>query len=377
VTGGATAVPRLSSRRPVRLRLLAVTAVAGVLLAGSPWHAVPAHADPSVASAQAKAAELAKQVKALQVQVEVATEQYDAVQEQLGEVVSRYLTATQDAGELQQQTDLLQARRIARARALYMAGGQLGLYAQVLDGTDINDVISRITAVGHVLDAEQGAIDQADTAVTNAQVQAAHLDELAAQRTALQVQATQARARVLDLLAQTSGELDSANSLVRRLLVQQQEQAAALAAAQAARLLATAATPPITLPDGTAPQVVAAIDAARTRLGAPYVWGATGPDVFDCSGLTQWAYAAAGVNLPRTSREQWWVGPHPALDELQPGDLLFWATDTTNPATIHHVALYIGQGYMIEAPHTGAVVHVTPVYLDGYIGATRPVLTTG
>ena len=70
-------------------------------------------------------------------------------------------------------------------------------------------------------------------------------------------------------------------------------------------------------------------------------------------------------------------GPHPSLDQLQPGDLLFWATNTADPASIHHVALYIGGGYMIEAPHTGAVVHVTPVYLDGYFGATRPVLPTG
>ena len=70
-------------------------------------------------------------------------------------------------------------------------------------------------------------------------------------------------------------------------------------------------------------------------------------------------------------------GPHPGLDELQAGDLLFWATDAADPASIHHVAMYIGDGYMIEAPHTGAVVHVTQVYLDGYIGATRPVLSAG
>ena len=135
------------------------------MVAGAPWTATPAHADPSVASAQTQAKALAAQVKALQIQAEVATEQYDAVQEQLGVVVSRYLTASQDTGSLQQQTDLLQAQKIARARALYMAGGQLGLYAQVLDGTDINDVLSRISAVGHVLDAESVAIDAGTTAV--------------------------------------------------------------------------------------------------------------------------------------------------------------------------------------------------------------------
>ena len=127
------------------------------------------------------------------------------------------------------------------------------------------------------------------------------------------------------------------------------------------------------LPAGTPAAIVTAIGAARSALGDPYQWGATGPTTWDCSGLTQWAYGQAGVSLPRTSREQWFTGPHPALDALLPGDLLFWATNPNDPASIHHVAIYLGGGYMIEAPHTGAVVHVVAVYLNGYFGATRPV----
>src|SRR5262249_59237435 len=115
-----------------------------------------------------------------------------------------------------------------------------------------------------------------------------------------------------------------------------------------------------------------AIAAARAQLGKPYQWGATGPETFDCSGLTGWAYAHAGVQLPRTSREQWYAGPHPGLGYLQPGDLLFWATDPANPATIHHVAIYLGDDQMLAAPHTGTVVQIQPVYLTGYIGAVRP-----
>jgi len=186
-----------------------------------------------------------------------------------------------------------------------------------------------------------------------------------------------ARAQVIGLLQESSSELSAANGLVLQLVLAEQQRAAAAAAAAAAAILNTAAAPPITLPVGTPSQVVAAIAAARTRLGAPYVWGATGPGAFDCSGLTQWSYAQAGLAIPRVAAEQWNIGPHPTLTELQPGDLLFWATDVNDPSTIHHVALYIGEGYMIEAPHSGAVVHITPVYLDGYIGATRPVLTSG
>jgi cell wall-associated NlpC family hydrolase len=76
--------------------------------------------------------------------------------------------------------------------------------------------------------------------------------------------------------------------------------------------------------------------------------------------------------LPRVAADQYNVGPHVALPDLQPGDLLFWATDLSNPASIHHVAMYVGGGMMIAAPHTGDVVKVEPVYMDGFIGATRP-----
>ena len=374
----------MSPRPPAtsRIRSTTGTALAALLVASAALLALPAaepvaRADPSVAGAQAQAVRLAAQVTALQVQAEVATQRYDAVQEQLGAVVSRYLSASQDVGALSQQTADLQAQRVARIRALYMAGGQLGMYAQVLDGTDINDVLYRIAAIGHVLDAESQAITVGDTAVARASAAAQVLDQLAQQRTGLQADAALARAQVVGLLQESTTALDSANALVRQLVAAEQARADAAAAAAAAATLGTAATAPITLPAGTPAQVVAAIQAARSRLGNPYVWGATGPTSFDCSGLTQWAYARAGVTLPRTAAEQWSTGTHPALGQLQAGDLLFWATDVADPSTIHHVALYIGQGYMIEAPHPGAVVHVTAVYLDGYIGATRPVPAAG
>jgi len=121
--------------------------------------------------------------------------------------------------------------------------------------------------------------------------------------------------------------------------------------------------------------VSAALDFARAQLGKPYVWGATGPDSFDCSGLTQAAYAAAGVRLPRVAQDQWFAGPHVDLGAIQPGDLLFWASDTSAPATIHHVAFYLGGGQILAAPHTGDVVKVEPLYLGGYLGAVRPVAT--
>ncbi len=117
----------------------------------------------------------------------------------------------------------------------------------------------------------------------------------------------------------------------------------------------------------------AAVAFAFSKLGTPYEWGGTGADGrFDCSGLTRAAYASAGIALPRTSREQWYAGPHLERTSLQAGDLVFYANDLTNPATIHHVGIYVSTGYMIDAPFTGAVIRFDPVDQPDYIGAVRP-----
>jgi cell wall-associated NlpC family hydrolase len=128
------------------------------------------------------------------------------------------------------------------------------------------------------------------------------------------------------------------------------------------------------LADAPAPSPTAALAVrlALAQVGKPYRWGATGPGSFDCSGLVRWAYGNAGLALLRTSRQQFWAGGHVDAAGLRPGDLLFWATDPANPATIHHVAIYLGQGLMVHAPHTGALVRVDPLRPHGYAGATRP-----
>ncbi|HYY78654.1 MAG TPA: C40 family peptidase, partial [Actinomycetes bacterium] len=169
-----------------------------------------------------------------------------------------------------------------------------------------------------------------------------------------------ARADVRHLLAERRARQEAA----RRALV--------AAAAARARALGFGSFAEVPAPNATA---AAAVRAALAQVGKVYRWGATGPDAFDCSGLTGWAYAHAGVALPRTSREQWSAGPHVAVAHLRPGDLVFWAVDPADPATIHHVGLYLGQGLMVDAPHTGARVRVEPLRPRGYAGATRPTVS--
>ncbi len=114
------------------------------------------------------------------------------------------------------------------------------------------------------------------------------------------------------------------------------------------------------------PTTSVALAWAFAELGRPYVWGGTGPDSFDCSGLTQFVWNAAGVSIPRVAADQYaWTVPVP-LSDLTPGDLVFFGT-----TDIHHVGLYIGNGLMINAPHTGTEVQVSPIWWSDLAGFGR------
>jgi len=114
------------------------------------------------------------------------------------------------------------------------------------------------------------------------------------------------------------------------------------------------------------------LKAALSRRGMPYVWGAAGPGSFDCSGLVQWSFAQAGITMPRVAADQALTGPAVPAGQLQPGDLLFWRTDPTAPDYISHVAIYLGNGWMIQAPQPGQYVEVVPAtFGSGFAGAVR------
>ena len=115
-----------------------------------------------------------------------------------------------------------------------------------------------------------------------------------------------------------------------------------------------------------------ALQAALSKRGSQYQWGGNGPNAFDCSGLTKWAYATAGITIPRVAVDQYRVGRPVAQSELLPGDLVFYDDGTGNPAAIHHVAMYVGEGKMVDAPTEGQLVDVRAIRGDGhYIGARR------
>jgi cell wall-associated NlpC family hydrolase len=115
---------------------------------------------------------------------------------------------------------------------------------------------------------------------------------------------------------------------------------------------------------------VAAIAFAAQQLGTPYLWGGTGPGGFDCSGLVQAAYRSAGIVLPRVAQAQFDAGPPVSGDStVLPGDLLFFGS---GPSGVDHVGVYVGEGEMIDAPHTGALVRIEDAHWADLVGATRP-----
>ena len=124
-------------------------------------------------------------------------------------------------------------------------------------------------------------------------------------------------------------------------------------------------------------EVASIIAFAEQQLGKPYQWGGTGPDAFDCSGLVMQAYRAAGIDIPRTSQQQWLWGPRINVSQVQPGDLVFFPGSDGTVTSPGHVGLVIGGGKMIEAFATGFPIRVAPYDGRGAVGFTRPWLHHG
>lgn len=330
-----------------------------------------------------QARELREDVDRLERETAVAVEDHNAAQVLLASLVSRHLSAQDHLGEAQGQQAAVEAQGNRRVRALYMSGGSAALYAGLLGDGDIADVLRRTQTVRSLVRGDHAALTSVGAGVAQAEADTAELDRLSAEQRVARIEVEAAAERVVALLAENQERLTRTSAAVQRLATEERDRITAEGEAAASRFLADAAAaredgsaPPSTLP---APSEAAAlaVEAALSQLGDPYQWGATGPGSFDCSGLMQWSYRQAGVALPRVSRDQWRSGPRVGVGDLAPGDLVFHATDTSDPATIYHVGMYIGDGQLVVAPQTGEVVRRQPVRLTNLLGAVRPTGTGG
>lgn len=222
------------------------------------------------------------------------------------------------------------------------------------------------------LKARKADVRQASTLKTA--IEAAVTRQLAAVKT------TRSETSQLSSLVQSAKITEQSLASQREAALAAQAAAAATAAeaTAAGQNAAPAASSPgqaISFPDSPASsqQGNIAADWALSQIGRPYQWGGAGPYTYGCSGLTMVAWGQAGVSLLHYTGYQWEDGVHVPLDDLQRGDLLFYAMDNSDPATIHHVGIYIGGGDMVDAPYTGVDVRVDSIYQPSLpIGAVRP-----
>lgn len=391
----------MTARRFVRR---AAIGVAGSLVAVFSVPAMPARAD-TISDKRAQAVAIAARIDALGVQEAALSEQYDAAVLAEQQTSANLASAKQ---ALQHDGELLDSSRSALRAAIidaYVGGSSVASrsggsaparsaqeqvlraeYQSILAARQ-QDTLDRyrMAQVQEATAESQLAQSEAQLKAKVAVVSGARTSVVATQAQLQDTyQQVQGQLAVLVAQAQAQRQAEQARQAQARLAAQQAAQAAAArpttsATASGASASVDVPSPPAStspgaaaprssepaapVPTGSGGQV--AVQAALSRLGDPYVWGAAGPNSFDCSGLTMWAWAHAGVQLPHYSGAQYDSTTHIPMSELQPGDLVFFA----DPG--EHEAMYIGNGQIVEAPHTGADVRIMPLYSQ-FVLASRP-----
>jgi cell wall-associated NlpC family hydrolase len=345
-----TPQPGLAART-TRVTVLSAAAAATAALSGGA--AQFAAADPAGGTAPDASARLDQ----LYQQAEGATQKYDASQETAKRLRGDVADLQDRAARGQQRVNALRDDLGAVAASQYREGA-------------IDPTLALLMS-----DRPSQYLDQASALDRLGSQQAAQLGELQdAERTLRQEQA-EAAGKLADLRTTTT-QLQQRKKAVQSALNAAQVVLHGMPAGRQAAFRSGAggderasrdqALPPLLDLPASSGRAAIAVAAARRMLGAPYVWGATGPDSFDCSGLMQYAYAQAGVALPRTSQEQMNAGPHVSLEQARPGDLVIYRSDAS------HVAMYVGGGQVIHAPYPGARVRYDPVNMMPITAITRP-----
>ncbi|WP_371669614.1 NlpC/P60 family protein [Streptomyces sp. NBC_00289] len=362
----------------IRTPVLATAALTSVALLSQTADAAPQE------DGRPSLEEVEKKVDDLYRQAESATEKYNAAKEK---------TAKQRAN-----VDALLDDVARRTQKLNEAREELGSFAaaQYRTGASAPD-----TATFLLADSPQDYFDQSQLMGRMTSRQKSAVDDYVTEQSAT-TKKRQEAGQSLETLTDTQGDLQAAKATVQRKLSDAREMLSKLTSEEKARLAAaeekrqqeaarkaaelarqqeeqrkaqeearqedasagSSTTPTSPSPSAPADSTYAAkadkaLAFARAQIGKPYVWGATGPDSYDCSGLTQAAWKAAGVTLPRTTYDQVDAGTTVPLSDAQPGDLVFFYDD------VSHVGVYIGNGMMIHAPKPGAYVREESIYYDG------------
>ncbi|MGW3379896.1 NlpC/P60 family protein [Streptomyces albogriseolus] len=343
------------------LRLVCTAALAaGTVLAPLPAAAVPEPGGAAAATGERSVPELLTDLQTLYREAEKATERYNATEEALAE--QRAETERLEKALARTRLSLHDSRGAAGrlARQQYQSLSGLSPYVRLLLARDPQRALEQ----GHVIG--QLARERAQT-VGRLTGDARQADELARRaREALdeRIALTERRGKERDQVVERLRDIEE---LLASLTADQLAELAELERGrvdEAQRALVASGA----LSGANAPSAAGerAVRYAVEQLGKPYEWGAEGPETYDCSGLTSEAWRAAGAEVPRTSQEQWARLERIDLVDLRPGDLVVYFHDAT------HVALYLGDGMVVQAPRPGARIKVSPVAANPVLGAVRP-----
>ncbi|GGL75457.1 hypothetical protein GCM10010129_18900 [Streptomyces fumigatiscleroticus] len=345
------AAHRKSRRRPVggsAARTAATLALAGAATATG--FGGTGHADPDLTADQVKA-----RVDKLYQEAEVANEKYNGAKEKARAAERRLDDLRDEAARKKDRLDSARDALGSAAAAQYRSGG-LDPTLQLVLSSDPDRYLDEAAFVERAGSRQRAAVGRVRR----------QLREIEQLRGAAQLELGVLKSRQAELKRHretVTGKLNAARRLLSRLTAEER----ARLADEADRASRSTADTHEDLGSVPAPnsRAGAAVAYAYRKLGRPYVWGATGPDAFDCSGLVQAAYHSAGVSLPRTTYAQINAGRRVPRSELLPGDLVFFYSG------ISHVGLYIGNGMMIHAPNPSAPVRVAPIDEMPFAGATR------
>ena len=293
-------------------------------------------------SSQPSLTTLVAQAKQLEFQINALSEQYDGLRIQLGQAQADAQIAEKAVTRGDAALALGQQEVAKLAAANYMSAG-LDPALQALTAGNPQQFLSQASMITELDQSSGDLVSTLSSKEGEALRDRRVADQQLAAVTALQAQMNAKKAAI-------ESKIDQVNSAAMK-------QAMAI-------FTETGQFPDITIP--TANTVGAqALQAALSRVGDPYVWGAAGPDAFDCSGLVVWAFAQVGITLPHYTGDLWNSGVHIPFSDLQPGDLVFFYPD------ISHVGIYLGDGLMVDAPDFGETVRVEHVYWEYAVGAVQ------
>ena len=334
-------------------------------------------------NAQAQAAQIAAQLQADNAKLDELAQQYEAAQEQVQQLDGQLATTRAQIADTEARVAKAQANLRTAALQTYMSGATDNAFETLFSsGGEQGLVTQEYRQVAS--DRISSAIDTLHQAQAALATQQNQLQATEAEAKAAAAQVAQSQHQAEAVQAQQQTQLNQVKGQIATLVAQkQQAQAAAAAAAYQAKLAAEQAAAaaassnrggPTFTNISVSPGAAGAVQAAESQLGVPYVWGGESPKGsanpgFDCSGLTQWSWRQAGVSLPRTAQEQYDAIPHVPLSSMQPGDLVFWDDGTSS---VQHVGMYIGNGDVVDATHTGDYVREQAIWSNGLVGAGRP-----